>query len=350
LRWCLFVEPGHVYVGREFELEAVLASEDVLKPGHYTAHFKVFGQPGVVWEKRVELNVPQAPAGADPPLTINVLRDRVKLDVPPGVYEFAASLEGGGSPAGGRRKLYVSEVVSAPPMCDMTVLGLGDGVVCWLQSRGVSCRPWHDPDPATTEAILVGDLSRVRSFDLREWSGLMRKAARGCKVVFLSPQAFKRGDNPTGWLPLANKGRCHQLLDWVYHKECVAKAHPVFDGLQGKGVMDWEYYGQVIPQYLFMGQDTPDDVAAVAIATGYQDGTLGELFRHGYGAGLLLAGYRFANGWFYLNTFPLVENLDTNPTADRMLMNIVRYAHKDLGKPLAALPSGFDALLSRLYP
>jgi hypothetical protein len=73
----------------------------------------------------------------------------------------------------------------------------------------------------------------------------------------------------------------------------------VFDELQGKGVMDWEYYGQVIPQYLFMGQDTPDDLAAAAFATGYQDGTLGETFQYGYGAGLLFAGYRFGNGWFY---------------------------------------------------
>ena len=350
LRWCLFVEPGHVYTRREFELEAVLANEGTLKPGTYTAHFKVFGQSGVVWEKRVELCAPQAPAGADAPLTINVLRQRVKLDVPPGAYEFAASLEGGGSPAGGRRKFYVSEAASAAPQCEVTVLGLREDMVRRLQSHGITCRPWNNADPTATEAILVGDLSATAGFGLREWSVLMGKATRGCKVVFLSPLAFKRGDNSTGWLPLANKGRCYQFMDWVYHKECVAKAHPVFDGLQGKGVMDWEYYGQVIPQYLFTGQDTPDDVAAAAFATGYQDGTLGETFRQGYASGLLFAGYRFGSGWFYLNTFPLLENLDANPTADRMLINIIRYAQKDLGKPLAALPGDFDALLSKLYP
>ncbi|MBN2295800.1 MAG: beta galactosidase jelly roll domain-containing protein [Pirellulales bacterium] len=350
LRWCLFVEPGHVYAGREFELQAVLANEDRLKSGTYTAHFKLFGKPGVVWEKRVELSAPQAPTGADAPLTINVLHERVKLDVPPGDYEFAASLEGGGSVAGGRRKFYVSRSASASPPCEVTVLGLGEDMVRRLQSHSITCRPWNAADPATTETILVGNLSANAGFDLREWSGLMSKAARGCKVVFLSPLAFKRGDNSTGWLPLANKGRCHQFHDWVYHKECVAKAHPVFDGLQDKGVMDWEYYGQVIPQYLFMGQDTPDDVAAVAFATGYQDGTLGEIFRHGYACGLLFAGYRFGNGWFYLNTFPLLENLDANPTADRMLINIIRYAQKDLGKPLTPFPADFNTWMSKLYP
>jgi hypothetical protein len=139
-------------------------------------------------------------------------------------------------------------------------------------------------------------------------------------------------------------------MDWVYHKECVAKPHPVFDGLQGKGVMDWQYYDQVIPQFIFMGLDAPGDVAAVAFATGYQDGSLGDLFRNGYASGLLFAGYRFGSGWFYLNTFPLLENLDTNPTADRMLLNIVRYAKRDVGKPLAALPADFDVLLKKLYP
>lgn len=349
LRWCLFVEPGHVYAGREFELEAVLANEGTLKPGTYPAHFKVFGPTGVVWEKRVDVSAPEPPAGADAPLTVNALRERVKLDVPPGVYEFAVCLEGGGAPAGSRRKFYVSEAASASPPCEVTVLGLAEDKVRWLQAHGVTCRAWNDADPAATEAILVGDPSAA-GFGLREWSVLMGKAARGCKVVFLSPAAFKRSDNPIGWIPLANKGRCHPFLDWVYHKECVAKPHPVFDGLQGKGVMDWAYYDQVIPQYLFMGLDTPDDTAAVAFATGYQDGSLGDLFRYGYASGVLFAGYRFGNGWFYLNTFPLLENLDTNPTADRMLINIIRYAQKDLDKPLAALPGDFDALLSKIYP
>lgn len=350
LRWCLFVEPGHVYAGREFELEAVLANEGTLKPGTYPAHFKVIGPTGVVWEKRIDVRAPEPPAGADAPLTINVLRERVRLDVPPGVYEFAACLERGGTPAGSRRTFYVSKEASASPQGTATVLGLDAEKIRWLQAHGITCQPWKDADPAATEAILVGDLSTVAGFGPREWSGLIAKAARGCKVVFLSPTAFKRGDNPTGWLPLANKGRCHKFNDWVYHKECVARPHPIFDGLQDKGVMDWAYYDQVIPQHLFMGLDTPDDVAAVAFATGYQDGSLGDLFRYGYASGVLFAGYRIGAGWFYLNTFPLLENLHVNPTADRMLLNIIRYAQKDVGKPLAALPSDFDVLMRKLYP
>jgi len=44
LRWCLFVEPLHAYSGRTMTVEAVLANEDVLKPGEYQAKFRVFGR------------------------------------------------------------------------------------------------------------------------------------------------------------------------------------------------------------------------------------------------------------------------------------------------------------------
>ena len=45
LRWCLFVEPVQVYRGRAAHLEAVLANEDVLRPGKYPARVQVVG-PG----------------------------------------------------------------------------------------------------------------------------------------------------------------------------------------------------------------------------------------------------------------------------------------------------------------
>ncbi len=47
LRWCLFAEPLHGYAGREVTVEAVLANEDVLKPGEYPARFRVFGPSGL---------------------------------------------------------------------------------------------------------------------------------------------------------------------------------------------------------------------------------------------------------------------------------------------------------------
>src|SRR5260370_4271470 len=91
--------------------------------------------------------------------------------------------------------------------------------------------------------------------------------------------------------------------DWLYHTECVAKAHPAFEGLQGRGILDWYYYGPVIPHYLFDGQEKPSEVIAAAFAAGYST-------RGGYASGILLGTYRWGEGQFILNTFPLLEQFD----------------------------------------
>jgi hypothetical protein len=129
----------------------------------------------------------------------------------------------------------------------------------------------------------------------------------------------------------------------------VAKNHPLFEGLQSPGVMNWEYYDQLIPHIVFEKQDTPDEVAAASFATGYQGGSSLDRFRTGYASGLLFAGYRFGQGRFFINTFPILGNLDTNPVADRMLLNLIRYFRTDAGKPLGVLPDDFDGLIDKLY-
>jgi hypothetical protein len=46
-----------------------------------------------------------------------------------------------------------------------------------------------------------------------------------------------------------------------------------------------------------------------------------------------------------LNTLRVLENLDRHPAADRLLLNLVRYARQGTDKPLADLPADFDATL-----
>ena len=113
--------------------------------------------------------------------------------------------------------------------------------------------------------------------------------ARGSVVVFLSQQAFQREKDAVGWLPLATKGRCYEFNDWLYHKECVAKTHPVFEGLPGKGILDFYYYGPVIPHYLFDGQELPAEVIAAAFAAGYP-------VKGGYASGILLGDMGLVKG------------------------------------------------------
>jgi hypothetical protein len=165
--------------------------------------------------------------------------------------------------------------------------------------------------------------------------------ARGSTVVFLSQDAFRRNKDAVAWLPLAQKGRCYRFNDWLYHKECVAKAHPVFEGMQGRGILDWYYYGPVIPHYLFDGQETPAEVIAAAFAAGYS-------IPGGYTSGNLLGAYRFGEGKFILNTFPLLDQVDRHPAADRMLLNLVRFAAESAERPLMEVPWDFEEQLKRI--
>ena len=157
--------------------------------------------------------------------------------------------------------------------------------------------------------------------------------------MFAAPEAFKRGDNAAGWLPLKNKGRGVEFPDWLYHKECIAKPGAVFEGLEANGVMDWDYYGPVISNFFFEGQDTPNDVMAAAIAICHSAPPAG------YASGTMIGAYNFGAGKVVLNTFRVLGNIDKHPAADQLLLNLIAYAATSTNEPVAPLPSDFDATL-----
>jgi len=340
LRWCLFIEPLHAYTDRTFKIEAVLANEDVLQPGKYPVCFRIFGPNGNVWQKMVDVCVPELVAGENGPLALPALCEEISLD-DAGVYELAVSMKRGGNPAGGRLKFYVSDPASSPRMQEtVTLWGVEEHIETWLNSHNIRCQHFEKPAPSVHEVILIGELSGVQS-DLAKWKELARRIACGSSAIFLSPLAFKRDEDVLGWLPLVNKGRCYKFGDWLYHKECVVKKHLIFNNLQAGGIMNWDYYGEVIPQYLFDGQDIPDDVVAAAFATGYP-------CPGGYASGILVGAYSFGQGCFILNTLRILENIDVCPAADQLLLNIISYARRNSSGQLAKLPSDFNVQLAAL--
>ena len=121
LRWCLFADPMHGYSGREVTVEAVLANEGVLAPGVYTTAFRVLGPAGLTWEQHADVRV-------DGRLAVPAIRETIRLDGPSGVYTFAANLERGGAPVGGRLRLHLSRKDELPRMtARVRAWGLGPG-------------------------------------------------------------------------------------------------------------------------------------------------------------------------------------------------------------------------------
>jgi hypothetical protein len=105
--------------------------------------------------------------------------------------------------------------------------------------------------------------------------------------------------------------------------------------------MDWYYYGPLVPHFLFDDQDVPDDVAAAAFAPGYT-------VTGGNASGVLAGSYRFGEGRFVINTFPVLENLDSQPAADRLLLNMISYASGFVTHQPAIVPANFEALLKSI--
>jgi hypothetical protein len=336
LRWCLFVRPRHGYTGRPVHVEAVLATEDVLPPGDYPIQLRIMGPEGLAREDTTSLTIPEAAPGEDPPLAIPVYAGDITLEGPPGEYCFAANLESGGAPAGGRLDFRLSDPVKSLPMKEtVTVWGISQEIQDWLESHGVACKAFDAGPGEASQVVLVGNPNQIQA-EAADWIELLRQVARGSVALFLDPGAFKRGDDSVGWLPLENKGRGYEFSDWLYHKEPVAKSHPVFRGLQKQGIMDWEYYGPIIPRYFFEGQDTPNETMAAAFALCHSSQP------DGYTAGVLLCSYKFGHGAFFLNSLKILENLDSHPAADRLLLNLIEYAAGMTGGPLTDLPADFD--------
>jgi hypothetical protein len=341
VRWCLFAEPTHTYLGRPVKLEAVLANEDVLSPGNYNVRFRVWGPEGIAWDHPATIVIPEVASGEDGPLAVPVLSEDVTLKGPAGSYKIIPYIEEGAAPPESSWEFYLTDPASLPTLNQpIRLWGVPDNVEAWLKSHGATTEAFKGAASVNRELILVGDVSSTGTAE--DWKELATRMAKGGSVVFLSPWTFKQGDQSAARLPLAQKGQVRHFHDGIYHKECLAKAHPIFDGLQSRALLNWYYYGPMIPHVLFEGQDTPADGAvAAAFAVGYS-------MPGGYASGLLTATYKFGNGRFIVNTFPILENLDAHPTADRMLLNLVRYAGDNTGSPLASLPDDFAQQLKAI--
>ena len=341
VRWCLFAEPTHTYIGRPVTLEAVLANEDALIAGEYPAELRVWGPQGVAWTRGATISIASAESGTDGPLAVPVFKETVSLDGSAGAYQLVSSVAKGIAPPDTSWTFHLSDPKALPRIsCDVHTWGIPNPVESWLRTRGVRVQPFKGASNPERQIILVGDVSGSAN-STADWRELAKRLATGSIVIFLSPLAFRRGSDSAAMLPLARKGRVYEFHDWLYHKECVAKQHAVFNGLQASGLLDWYYYGPTLPTSLFDGQDTPAEVIAAAFAAGYS--TPG-----GYASGVLLGSYPFAAGHFIVNSFPILDHIDSHPVADRLLLNLIAYAKERSAGPAASLPPDFDNTLQQI--
>jgi hypothetical protein len=337
VRWCLFAEPSHVYDGGTVEFEAVLANEGVIPPGTYEVEFRAAGPNGAIaWEHKDSIEIADRTTFAVP-----VVAQKVVVNGGAGTYRFIPNFPRGIATPFRAQAVHVSSRKELPRLegLSLTGWGLSAEVSGFLKERGATVRDFGVGEAPQRECIVVGLPGAGAT--AQQWSDLARRVAQGGFAFFLSPAAFSSGSDGARWYPASKKGRIYELHDWLYHKECVGKPSPFFEGLQAEGLLRWSYFGPTLPTIVFDGFEfDPAQVSAAAFATGYSA-------KGGYASGVLLAGVPLGAGLAVVNSFAIAENIGF-PVADRMLVNAVRNGCKQAQGAKAALPADFNSLLSQM--
>jgi hypothetical protein len=227
------------------------------------------------------------------------------------------------------------------------LLGKYQALSAWLRSHGIRVRDALPGTQSTRELVLVcGTPASDNKAVL--FSDLARQIARGSAVIFLTPDALLdapfdgHAPQPLRWLPIVSGARPQIALtpDWYFRADPWAKEHPVFDGLPSGGIMDYTFYRDIISASVFRDLAAPVEAICGTIQT--SGGT------DDYCSDLLVAKCPFAAGCVVLNSLKLRDNIGKVPAADRLLLNLINYAAKDLDKPISELPADFNDQLRRM--
>ena len=246
----------------------------------------------------------------------------MSVDGPAGKYHLLATLERGGAPRCGEVEFYVDDQNAMPEVeTEVTLWGVDTVLTKWLARHNIKTRPFNAEKQKSREIILVGIHPPEGKDTLSAFTSLAEHIARGSNAVFLSPEVFTRGRNKVAFLPLEKKGSLSTIYSWLYLKMSGQRQHPIFEGLPAGGLMDHQFYRELIPATAWVGQDPPEEAVSGAIKAS-QD----------YSSGLMVSVYPFGSGNFILNTLLIRNNLGTHPAAERLLRNLLNYAARDQKK------------------
>ncbi len=308
LRFCLFTYPTNAYAGQPFRIKAALATEDVLPPGRYPTSYRITDGTGrVLWEKESAVEI-----GEDMPLAVTDFDEKIVLNVPTGRYTLTANLNRGGSPTGTRLDFFITDAGDIPDAPGTVYTwGVSEDVKRFLRSHNVQTAEFDGQDGV----ILVG-YPDDRDDDT-VWQKILSSVKRGAKVAYLCGKLFAEHPDLIPRTGFDGSFKCYYIQDHLYHKEVVPLPHPVFRGIR-PGMFDLDYVGTVFPHEL-AETDEPVEPIASAFLTGsiWIDGA--------YKSGYSLLEKPYENGKILFNTLYLLENIGTNPIADILLVNIVRY-------------------------
>ncbi len=318
LRFSLFVEPVQLYRGDKIKLEAVLVNEDILPPGTWPVRYIVTGPNNTrIFDKTTKLTVPNPPKGKENPFSLPVFSEEFIANGPSGEYTFRAILLQKG-PATGVERFFIADRKDMP-VCNTPciVCGNDSDLIERLNKVGIKMirfedAKFTDSTDWSKQILIVGQ--NVQNKNTSAFQAIYDLVRKGATVIFLSPNVFSDGKKTTAFLPFEEqqKGDVKNIGTWLYHKDDWNKYHPYFNGLPTGTVMDHLYYREILPDVGYCNLPIPGEAVSGAFNTSFN-----------YSSCLNLAIYRHGKGKIVLNTFRIQNNLGTDPTAERLLRNML---------------------------
>ncbi len=310
LRFCLMTWQTNAYSGREFRVKASLATEDALRPGRYSASFRIVRDCVTVWSKDTEIVIPESM-----PLAVPVFDERITLDVPTGKYTLLANLNNGGSPTGEKLDFYITDTSYLNAQgTSVRVWGVNEKAAAFMTSCGVNVLPFSGE---TDLPVIVGNPEDHG--DDAKWNSLRTAAENGHKTVFMQSRLFLDHPELTAKTGFADF-RCVYTQDFLYHKEYVPMPHPIFDGLR-PGMMDLDYVSTVFPHETIETEASPEP-----ICSGFVTGSI--WVEGAYRSSYSIAEWKTGRGSVILSMPYVLENIGENPIADILLINTVKYINR----------------------
>lgn len=310
LRFCLMTWQTNAYSGREFRVKTSLATEDALRPGRYSASFRIVRDCVTVWPKDSEIVIPESL-----PLAVPVFDERIALDVPTGKYTLLANLNNGGSPTGEKLDFYITDTSYLNAQgTSVRVWGVNEKAAAFMTSCGVNVLPFSGE---TDLPVIVGNPEDHG--DDAKWNSLRTATENGHKTVFMQSRLFLDHPELTAKTGFADF-RCVYTQDFLYHKEYVPMPHPIFDGLR-PGMMDLDYVSTVFPHETIETEASPEP-----ICSGFVTGSI--WVEGAYRSSYSIAEWKTGRGSVILSMPYVLKNIGDNPVADILLINTVKYINR----------------------
>ncbi len=310
IRFCLFFETGgkvnqgcQIYSGEEMTFEAVLADEDLLKNGEYSAFFAISDEDGApisTWESSFTL--PQIGDDGLRLMAYPVTKKTLKIEGKPGKYIFRAYLKNGASPVACEKEFFVSERPVASLGRKVALLGLPDKVADRVKEYGCDIVSKED-----AQVILVGRITPEMGEDM------MKLTEKGAKAAFIDAWALVTSNGYGSFLPLPDyKVEPEQI--WLYHTDIAVRKDPLTEGLK-RGFADWRRYFGMIATLGLTTSRTPDRVGAAHFYLGGPTE---------YHSSLVLSVFAHGKGEIVISTFPMLAEMGNSPAVDRLLINLLK--------------------------